>query len=388
MKILFITNTPPIPSWGGSMTFYRHFCERSDFIIGVVTNNSNIEKYHVPYPYLVINRGRIWTRLSQSRFELWAHSWSRLGIYQTIPRNVLDFTKEFNPDVIFTVAGSWSWMAILAKKVAKKLNIPLIGSFNDWWFYNAKYHPLTASYIEKKFKQFYTQCDLALCTSEGMQKALGAHKKSIVLYPTGTTIRNFPEFIPKDKESDNIFIVAFGGSLGDWYGKMLESLIMAADNSGLKFKLFGSNPSWTPAFDEYVKQENMYAGQISFEQLAKEMEKVDGLLLLMGFDEASTIIETTSFKTKFLDYITFQKPILLWGPSYCSAVVIAEEFKSAAVCTSSVASDFIKVIQDVKNDPVKQIELVNNALLMYHERFNPDTIHLKLKSAIQSLKKA
>ena len=31
MRVLMITSTPPIPSGGGSMLLYRHFCDRDDF---------------------------------------------------------------------------------------------------------------------------------------------------------------------------------------------------------------------------------------------------------------------------------------------------------------------------------------------------------------------
>ena len=37
LSILFVTFAPPIPTWGGAMAFYRHFVERNDFEIKVVT---------------------------------------------------------------------------------------------------------------------------------------------------------------------------------------------------------------------------------------------------------------------------------------------------------------------------------------------------------------
>ncbi len=55
MKVLMITNTPPIPSWGGAMTFFRHFCEQDDFTIQVITDNCDILNYEVPYTYQLVN---------------------------------------------------------------------------------------------------------------------------------------------------------------------------------------------------------------------------------------------------------------------------------------------------------------------------------------------
>lgn len=382
MRILFITNTPPIPSWGGAMTFFRHFCERKDFSISVITDNKEIQKYQLPYRYLLIQRGKVWNRICRTRFYQIPISYALL--YPTgLPEGVLDFAREFKPDAIFTVAGSWSWMAIMAKTVASKLKVPLIGSFNDWWFYNSLYHRLASSLIEKKFRQFYKECDLALCTSEGMQKALGEHKNSAVLYPTGAFMDEGDN--ESEKADPGKYTVAFGGNLGDWYGKMLEAVIVAARGAGIDFKIFGSNASWSEEFDVYVKKEGMFKGQISFTELQAEMKNVDALLLLMGFDESCAMIEKTSFKTKFLDYLTFKKPILLWGPSYCSAVGIAREFDSAEICISQYAEDFLKSILKVKSSPDLQKKLIANAYRMYQERFHPDRIHNVLRERIKGL---
>ncbi len=384
MRILFISSIPPIPTWGSAMTFYRHFCERDDFTIAVITNDKQIKNFDVKYPYMLIDKGKLWKRVSQTRFSMLPHTWSVTGGSLFLPSDVVKYAKDFAPDAIFTMAGTWTWMAILAQQVSKKLNVPLIGSFNDWWYYNALYHKRFHNFIEGRFRKFYRSCDLALCTSEGMQRELGPHHNSVIVYPTGALLKNKQM---SDKKSDSSFIVAFGGSLGEWYGKMMEALIIAAKGMGITFKLFGGNPSWSAEFDDYVKKANIYGGQISFEQLQKEMETVDGLLLFMGFDKHSEIIEATSFKTKFLDYLSFQKPILLWGPPYCTAAAIAKEFNSAEVCTSPDPKDFVDSILKLKDDRTLQQQLVLNATKMYEERFHPDKIHEILKKSILALKK-
>lgn len=381
MRILFITSTPPIPSWGGAMTFYRHFCDRPDFDIRVITDNPQILNYDLPYEYNLINHGQLWQRLARTRLSKGAHSWSHL--VPTSPSTVIQQAREFGAEAIFTVAGSWSWMASMAGKVARQLDIPLVGSFNDWWYYNTIRHSYLDPFIESTFRYFYKRCDLALCTSEGMQEALGPHSNSVVLYPTGAVLEK-SSFIPA---KDSTFTVAFGGNLGEWYGRMLESLVCATWQTGsdIDFRFFGSNVSWDTDFDRKVKSKGIFYGQVPFDQLKQEMQKVDALLLLMGFDKSCAQIEQTSFKTKFLDYLSFQKPILLWGPDYCSAVRIAREFDSAEICTSSDANDFLATIQRVQASSERQQQLVQNARSMYEERFHPDKIHQTLVMKIQEL---
>src|SRR5690606_28103920 len=96
-------------------------------------------------------------------------------------------------------------------------------------------------------------------------------------------------------------------------------------------------------------------------------------------------IESTSFKTKFLDYLTFEKPILVWGPEYCSAVRTAREFDSAEVCVSERAADAANKLCALKSNPDRQSRLVANARAMYLDRFHPDRLHQRLVEKIGGL---
>ena len=129
MRILFITNTP-LPTQGGAMTFFRHFVERDDFEIAVVTDDKSIKQHNVVYPYKIINPGRLGTRIRNSRLHKLEQSYRRIVGVRKLHSSILKFAQEFEPDAIFTVGGSWTWMAIIAAKAARKLQLPLIGSFN------------------------------------------------------------------------------------------------------------------------------------------------------------------------------------------------------------------------------------------------------------------
>jgi hypothetical protein len=111
----------------------------------------------------------------------------------------------------------------------------------------------------------------------------------------------------------------------------------------------------------------------------------DALILPMGFGEECAQVERTSFKTKFLDYLSYQKPILVWGPEYCSAVRVAREFDSAEICTESDATAVLQKILAVRNVPERQAALVRNARKMYEDRFHPDKIHAEFTRKIREL---
>lgn len=378
-----ITSTPPIPSGGGSMLLYRHFCERDDFEISVVTDNSQISDYDLPYDFTLIKHSRAWNRIVRTRFSKPMHSLAHLSFGVRIPAGVWQQAQSFAPDAVLTVAGSWSWTSRLAQRVARRLGVPLVGSFMDWWYYNQIYSDWAAPRIEAAYRNLYRQCDLALCISEGMQAAMGEHPNSTVIYPIGSTRQT--DEVAQATDPDK-FTLAFGGNLGDWYGRMLELLVLAAQgNEAIQFRLYGPRPSWSDEFDKKARSAGIYRGRVPLLELQAAFKEVDALFLLMGFEDECAQVEKTSFKSKFLEYLSFQKPIFIWGPAYCSAVYYAQEFDSAEVCTSADPKDFLRTITRVKHDLARQQQLVKNAQRMYSERFNPDNIHQLLVSKMEAL---
>jgi hypothetical protein len=105
----------------------------------------------------------------------------------------------------------------------------------------------------------------------------------------------------------------------------------------------------------------------------------------MGFSDESAQIERTSFKTKLLDYLTFQKPIVIWGPEYCSAVRSAREFDAGECYTSADAAGCIATLQKIARSPDRQKQLVANARRMYQSRFEPGQIHDVLREQCEAL---
>lgn len=386
MRILYISFTPPIPSWGGAMAFYRHFVERPDFELKVATNCPNFPLESVPYQPVLFNNHRLVNRLFHTRLMPWLYGPHSLTAWRRVPTDVWRAAMDFKPDAVFTIAGSWDWSALVAQQVARRLKIPLVASFNDWFSYGGMLaHPVYHKLIEKRFYRFYQEADLAVCTSEGMREALGPHPNAHILYPMGATLADAPEPFKPFANNDRHFIVAFAGSMSDWYGPMLERLVGAAQSqkAPLEFRFYGSNPTWSREFDTHAKAKGIYRGHLPFEQLRQEIAEVDGLILPMGFEEHAALVERTSFKTKFLDYLVYQKPILVWGPEYCSAVRVAREFDSAETCSEPVATAMLANILSLKDSPQRQSVLVHNARAMYESRFHPDKIHSGLVTKIR-----
>jgi glycosyltransferase involved in cell wall biosynthesis len=370
------------------MAFYRHFFERNDFETLVATYRGAFPEGFVSYSPVFIRQNKILTRLCKTRLMPWFEGFFALGWGVRIPRDLEIATRKFQPDVIFTIAGTWHASALLAQKLATKFQVPLVASFNDWfnfgWF---PAHPSFHAAIEKRFRRFYREADLALCTCEGMRGELGAHRNAHILYPTGAKMIRAATSAKRIDSIAERFVVVFAGSLSCWYGRMLERLVREAhsQNAPIDFRIYGSGPSWSSEFDAISKKENIYLGHLPFEELRNEVSKADALLLPMGFETDAALIERTSFKTKFLDYLTFSKPIFVWGPESCSAVRVAREFDSAEVSTSSSEREAVAGLLRLARNPERQFTLVEKARAMYEDRFHPDMIHAGLVEKIRSL---
>lgn len=304
-----------------------------------------------------------------------------------VPQKVWQTARAFKPDIVFTIGGSWNWTARLAQRVARRMNVPLVASFNDWFDFGVLMHPYFRDSLERTFREFYRDCDLAFCTSEGMLEALGPHPNAHILYPIGTSMseseREFVPFIFNREKAR----VLFAGSLSAWYGPMLERLVLAGSDSLLRFEIFGSDvhATWSRTFDSFARTAGVYRGQVPFDRLRTHAQDADLLLLPMGFGEECARTERTSFKTKFLDYLTFQKPIVIWGPQYCSAVGVAREFDAAECYTSPDAAGCIATLENVARNPERQKQLIANAHRMYQSRFEPNRIHGVLLKECEAL---
>ena len=364
---------------GGAMAYYRHFVERDDFELFVATTDRRLQEFDPNYQTLYFDHPPLLDRLLKTRLHRWAHSFRHLVSGNFIPKEVLEAAKEFEPDFIFTIAGSWDWTTLMAGELAKRLDVPLVGSFNDWFDFSTVIHPWLRSTLENRFRKFYRKCDLAWCTCEGMKNELGDHTNAQVLYPIGSS-RQLPQLSAEDENTSNSRpVVTFAGNLSLWYGQMMEALVTVSlkDNSPIDFRIFGGDQSWSAEFNELVVDRNIFRGHIPFEQLQAELAKSDLLILPMGFDDKCAQVERTSFKTKFLDYLTCKKPIVVWGPDYCSAIQVAKEFDSAEVCITPSAKDCLTTIEGLLESPSRQQELRDNAQKMYASRFHPEQIHEK-----------
>jgi hypothetical protein len=141
IKVFFLTYYPPTPTMGGAMAFYRHFIEHDDFDLFVATDDETVRQYNPSYKLLVFKQPALLERMLRTRWFRFVHSYKHLVAGRFISPAVLRAAQEFDPDFIFTIAGSWGWTTLMAQQLSQRLQVPLVGSFNDWFDFSSIIHP-------------------------------------------------------------------------------------------------------------------------------------------------------------------------------------------------------------------------------------------------------
>jgi glycosyltransferase involved in cell wall biosynthesis len=383
-RVLLVSIVPPKNDCGVRIVMYRHLVERSPFELHVASNadfaDGLLVHTKLRLPYLV-------HRLRKSRFgqrlAVWVTDYENL-LWPLTANKVLDeAVRRFQPDVVFTLAESG--LCHIAQKTAQRHGLPLAGLFLDWFpMMKGHYgHKFTQGILSRGYRELYAACDLAFCTSDGMQEVLGPHPNSHVVYPMPGRHRVPEKSWPL---SNRKFRLVYVGSVENFYGRMLCPLIEKIEaTKDLEIIVVGPNADWPPPILQRAKSNRIYLGFKSPEEAAGVMASADALLVVMSFESEHELFMRTSFTTKFLDYVAFGKPVILWGPDYCTPVRVARKHGGAVVVNQNDPDAIVSACRQIARDAAWRQQLSQEANHLHQTLFNPDRLQEIFVGAIEKL---
>jgi hypothetical protein len=216
-----------------------------------------------------------------------------------------------------------------------------------------------------------------------MQEVLGPHPNSHVIYPMPGR-----HVVPEQAwpRRTGKFRVVYVGSVENFYGRMLCSLIEQIEaTDGLEIIVVGPNADWPAELLSRAKAKGIYLGFKPPKEAAEELASADALLSVMSFEKEHELFMRTSFTTKFLDYVSFGKPVILWGPDYCTPVRVAREHGGAAVVSAADATAVVCLCRKIARDTELNEKLSKQALQLHQTLFNPDRLQDIFVSEIDKL---
>ena len=384
LRVLLVSIVPPKNDCGVRIVMYRHFVERNPFELHVASNadfaDGLLVNTQVRLPYLV-------HRLRKSRFgprlAAWVTDYENLIWPLTANQALEETVQDFEPDVILTLAESG--LCHIARKTAQRHGLPLAGLFLDWFpVMRGHYgHKFTERILSRRYRELYMACDLAFCTSEGMQEMLGPHLNSHVIYPMPGK-HHIPE--KSRPHSNGKFRLVYVGSVENFYGRMLCSLIQKIEaTNDLEIIVVGPNADWPAELLQHAKAKGIYLGFKPSEEAAAMLAGADALLVVMSFEKEHELFMRTSFTTKFLDYVAFAKPVILWGPEYCTPVRVARKHGGAAIVSTHAAEAVVSLCRQIAADSALNEKLSSEALQLHQTLFNPERLQAIFVGEIKKL---
>ncbi len=372
-RVLLASLVPPRNDCGVRIVMHRHLVERCPFELHVASNADFADDLlihtplRLPYPLHRLRRTRLAPRLGP-----WLKDYENLIWTLAIPKALDQAILDFKPDVILTLAETS--VCHLAAKAARKHRLPLAGLFLDWFPKMKGHYGLawTQDLLSRRYRALYRRCDLAFCTSDGMQEILGPHPNSHVIYPMPGRHR-MPETIYPPKSGK--FRLVYVGAAEGFYGRMLRELLKEMEPAAnLEIIVVGPTGDWPPEVLKQAQAKGICMGFKPPEEAAKVLAGADALLVVMSFEPEHEHFMRTSFTTKFLDYTAFGKPIILWGPEYCTPVRVARRDGGALVVNSPKADQVLNGLRQISVDSSVRERLIQQAAILHSRLFNPDRL--------------
>jgi glycosyltransferase involved in cell wall biosynthesis len=110
------------------------------------------------------------------------------------------------------------------------------------------------------------------------------------------------------------------------------------------------------------------------EKAAEVLAGADALLVVMSFEREHELFMRTSFTTKFLDYSAFGKPVIMWGPDYCTPSRLAKREDAALVVENDRPEGVVEAVKNLASDPQEVGRLSAASRRLNQTVFSPDRL--------------
>ncbi len=384
-RVLLTSMIPPRNDGGCRILMHRHMVERTPFELHVACSADFADdllihtQLRLSYPVNRLRKSRFGPRMAPWIRDYGNFVWPNLKNHE-----LEEAIQKFQPDVLLTLAETG--VSHLALKAATRHKIPLVGLFWDWFpIMKGHYgHKWTRHALSRRYRELYEACDLAFCISDGMKQELGPHPNSHVVYPIAG--RYDVSELPAPRKNSK-FRLVYVGSVQSFYGRMLSGLLECMENEpGLEVIVVGGDADWPAHIVEKAREKGVYLGYLPPEKSAQVLAEADALLVVMSFEKEHELFMRTSFTTKFVDYTTFNKPIILWAPEYCAPMQLVRREGGAFPVNDPSTEAVLEAARRVARDAGLRANLAREAQMLSTATFHPDRLQETFVNKIESLK--
>jgi glycosyltransferase involved in cell wall biosynthesis len=382
-RLLYVGDVPVEASYHGSALLHRLLSDYPPERLTIIETGAKSETprrlAHVNYLSHPIGNAR-WLN---TRFHPYASAW----FTQTGKRSAPKITQSLNGfafESVLTVAHGFGWLA--AAEIAERRNVPLHLIVHDDWPRVANVTPAFRNLLDKRFASVYRQAQSRLCVSPAMSRSYGERygKPAETIYPSrAATCAQYDEPPARLASNDHAFTIAFAGTINSaGYIRSLVVLQDALRPIGGRLLIFG--PTTAAEAQQFGLNDADVRGLVSSsELLANLRNEADALFVPMSFALEDRINMEMAFPSKLADYTAAGLPLLISGPTYCSAVTWARENAGVAMVVDS-EPNLPEAIVLLANNPDIRIALGRRALTVGREYFTHDRAREQFYKALSA----
>lgn len=373
VHVIVISSVHPEPTSAGQVVLHRHLVNQP----GITLEVHGFEPVK-PGPARQIRRiaGRLGrTRLHRFIEDFWV-LWQGRWLDPELPKTIDDPART----VVLTVAHGDGFMA--ARRFSKRHQLSLVSFFHDWWPDIPAVHSPFKALLERNFKALARESATVFCVSQGMRAALCTAPDVVVLPPVPA---HSPYSAPPSQAPKLPFTILYFGNLTD-YGPMLgEALEESLRHPEILLQVRGTNPSWPEELKRKMRGNGRWLDFAPRAELDSWMASADAFLIPMVFDPSMKRRMETSFPSKLIEFAQFGKPLVIWGPEYCSAVRWAQEGDKAICVNESQPEALFRNLKKLNADASTFRLYANSARLAAETELNPCAIHGKFRRILFEL---
>ena len=272
----------------------------------------------------------------------------------------------FRPEAILTVHEGSLWLA--AYFLARRLKVPLHLVVHDDCFRDIPQNAWLRRHLESRFGTIYRLAASRFCVSPYMEELFHQRygPRGYVLYPSRSAeterIRRSP--------------CSLRGGRPAFYRCVRRKRDRRRLSSSLEVNGRGSSftreplalvwPLFTRGYHRArsrFTQRDLWRNVNSSELIARFREEADALFVPMSFDPSLELNMTISFPSKLTDYTAAGLPIIIFGPSYSSAVKWAKANRDCNELVDQYDRDLLEAtIVRLESDVTYRYRLGANAL--------------------------
>jgi hypothetical protein len=294
--------------------------------------------------------------------------------------------EKFAPQAILTVANGLHWK--IASEIATALKIPLHLIVHDAVLQMITEKSALKAEIDRSFARVYAGAASRLCVSPYMEaKYLERYGVAgTVLYPSRarrSVVFETPAQRPVTPGRGLTGV--FAGSIFPSYAEGLAQLARALRTSGGRLLIFGP-ADWAAGEGLGLALDNVeFRGMRGSEELKTQCrDEADFLFVPMSFRDAERTNAEISFPSKIADYTAIGCPLLIRGPSYCSAVRWARENPGVAEIVDTEDPAALEQALASLGSPERRMSLGREALRLGEVFFSASRADRVLRDALSN----